>query len=69
MHADLDPPQQISAGGGGLAPHPPTGEVPVGQQQHPRPERGQYLPGQRLLRTGAERRVDHGVCTDLNQGQ
>ena len=49
VQAGLDPPQQVRAGAGGGVPQPVAVEVPVGQQQHPRPQAAQQAAGQGLL--------------------
>jgi hypothetical protein len=56
----LDPPDQVSTGRSGQAPEVITREIPVGQQQHPRRQRGQQPPRQHLL-AGLVDTVEDGV--------
>jgi site-specific DNA recombinase len=48
-HAVLGPPQQVRAGRRRSVPQLVAVEVPVGQQQHPRAQAAQQVPGARLL--------------------
>ncbi|WP_245177301.1 hypothetical protein [Geodermatophilus sp. DF01-2] len=50
----LDPPDQVRPGGRRGAPQLVAGKVPVGQQQHARPQPGQHPTGQHLLTGGVE---------------
>jgi site-specific DNA recombinase len=49
VHRGRDPPQQVRPGPGSGGPQAVAVEVPVGQQQHPRAQAAQQVPGQRLL--------------------
>ncbi|MEY9913681.1 hypothetical protein ABIA35_009955, partial [Catenulispora sp. MAP12-49] len=60
-HVAFHPPAQLRLGASGPAPQHIPGKAPVGQQQHPRPQRGNQPLGQRTLpdAVGVEHRIDH----------